>query len=114
MLFRSVNSPNDILGLSYIKEIKKQKSNIKPITIKRTSNYKSIELNKKIVSALSIREAIKNKISIENFVPKYSLKFIDTNINMDNEQFSKIQDIEKQSKLKWSRLITGIIGAMII
>ncbi len=79
----TVNSPNDILGLSYIKEIKKQKSNIKPITIKRTSNYKSIELNKKIVSALSIREAIKNKISIENFVPKYSLKFIDTNINMD-------------------------------
>ncbi|MCI8778749.1 MAG: nucleotidyltransferase [Bacilli bacterium] len=79
----TVNSPNDILGLSYIKEIKKQKSNIKPITIKRTSNYKSIELNKKIVSALSIREAIKNKISIENFVPKYSLKFIDTDINMD-------------------------------
>lgn len=79
----TISSPNDILGLSYIKEIKKQKSNIKPITIKRTSNYKSIELNKKIVSALSIREAIKNKISIENFVPKYSLKFIDTDINMD-------------------------------
>lgn len=78
-----VNSPNDILGISYIKEIKKQKSNIKPITIKRTSNYKEIDFNKKIVSALSIREAIKNKISIDNFVPKYSLKFIDTNINIE-------------------------------
>ena len=79
----TVNSPNDILGISYIKEIKKQGSAIKPITIKRTSNYKEIEFNKKIVSALSIREAIKNKISIDNFVPKYSLKFIDTNINID-------------------------------
>ncbi len=79
----TINSPNDILGLSYIKEIKKQKSNIKPITIKRTSNYKSIDLNNKIVSALSIREAIKNHISIENFVPKYSLKFIDTDIDME-------------------------------
>ncbi len=80
----TVNSPNDILGISYIKEIKKQNSSIKPITIKRTSDYKGIEFNKKIVSAVSIREAIKNKISIENFVPKYSLRFINTNINMEN------------------------------
>lgn len=80
----TINSPNDILGISYIKEIKKQNSSIKPITIKRTSDYKKIDFNKKIVSALSIREAIKNKINIEKFVPKYALKFIDTNINMEN------------------------------
>lgn len=80
----TINSPNDILGISYIKEIKKQNSSIKPITIKRTTNYKGIEFNKKIVSAVSIREAIKNKISIENFVPKYSLKFINTKINIEN------------------------------
>lgn len=79
----TVNSPNDILGISYIKEIKNQNSSIKPITIKRTSDYKGIEFNKKIVSAVSIREAIKNKISIENFVPKYSLKFINTTINTE-------------------------------
>lgn len=80
----TINSPNDILGISYIKEIKKQNSSIKPITIKRTSDYKKIDFNKKIVSALSIREAIKNKIDIEKFVPKYALKFIDKNINMEN------------------------------
>lgn len=80
---KTVNSPNDILGLSYIKEIKKQKSKIKPITIKRTNDYKSIDLNRKIVSASSIREAIKNHISIDSFVPKYSLKFINKNINIE-------------------------------
>lgn len=80
---KTVNTPNDILGLSYIKEIKKQKSPIKPITIKRTSDYKSIELNKKIVSALSIRQAIKNHIGIENFVPKITLKMIDKDIDIE-------------------------------
>ena len=36
-----VNDPNDILGVSYIKEILKNKYNIKPILIKRESNYNS-------------------------------------------------------------------------
>lgn len=80
---KTVNSPNDILGLSYIKEIKRQKSQIKPISIKRTNSYKSIDFNKKIVSALTIREAIRNNISIDPYMPKYSLKFLDTTINKE-------------------------------
>ena len=80
---KTIKSPNDILGLSYIKEIKKQHSPIIPITIKRTNDYNSIDLNQKIVSAKSIREAIKNHISIDNFVPTLSLKFIDENINIE-------------------------------
>jgi len=79
----TVNNPNDILGLCYIKEIKKQKSKIKPISIKRTNSYNSINFNGKIVSALTIREAIKNHISIDSYMPKYSLQFLDTTIDKE-------------------------------
>ena len=37
----SVNDPNDILGVCYLKEIFKNSYNIKPILIKRESNYNS-------------------------------------------------------------------------
>jgi len=70
-----INTPNDLLAISYIKEIKKINSNIKPISIKRTNDYHSLKLNK-ISSASSIRHAIKNNKSIKKYVPKETLKYI--------------------------------------
>lgn len=72
---KEINNPNDILGLCYIKEIIKQKSNIEPITIKRTSNYHSTALNT-ICSATAIRESIKNNKDITNYVPNDTIKYI--------------------------------------
>lgn len=64
-----ITTPNDILALSYIREIKKQNANIIPISIKRTNSYHDKKLNNKITSATSIRENIK-KTSIKKYMPK--------------------------------------------
>ena len=70
----SINLPNDLLGLSYVKEIIKQKAKIKPITILRTNDYHN-------EGASSIRLAIKNNIDIKKMVPKETYnKIITTNI----------------------------------
>lgn len=62
-----VSSPNDLLGLSYVKEL--INTNIKPITIKRTNDFHSKSLDGTISSASSIREALKNKKDIKEYVP---------------------------------------------
>ena len=71
-----INTPNDILGLGYIREIIQNKYNIEPITIKRTNNYNSKEIEGDISSATSIRLSLKNKKDISRYVPKYSSKYI--------------------------------------
>ena len=65
----SVNTPNDLLGLSYVKTIKKNKYNIEAIPIKRTNNYHDNDKNEGIVSASNIREKINNNIDISEYVP---------------------------------------------
>ena len=65
----NINTPNDVLGLCYIKEIIKQNANIKPICIKRTNNYNDTNLNNKITSARSIRIALKENKNIKEYIP---------------------------------------------
>ena len=62
-----------MLGISYVKALKKLNSKITPITIKRTNNYNDKTLTKYITSATSIRENI-NKRSIKKYVPKDTYK----------------------------------------
>jgi predicted nucleotidyltransferase len=81
---KKIDSPNDILGISYVREIIRRKSNIKPICIKRTNNYHDKELNSKITSATSIREALKKNQDISNYVPKETLKYINKVHNVEN------------------------------
>lgn len=69
-----IEKPNDLLGLSYVKEI--LNTNIKPITIKRTNDYHSKELKSKITSATSIRDALKNKKDIKPYVPEKTYNFL--------------------------------------
>ena len=65
-----ITKPNDLLGVSYIKEILKNKYNIKPFTIKRTNDYHYIENNSNIVSASNIRERLLNNEDISSKVPQ--------------------------------------------
>lgn len=69
------NDSNDLLGISYVKALKKLNSNIKPITIKRTNNYNDKTLTKYITSATSIRENI-NKRNIKKYMPNDTYKYI--------------------------------------
>ena len=62
-------SPNDLLGISYIKAIIKNNYNITPITIKRTNDYHDTKSNSNIISASNIRSKLEENIEISNFVP---------------------------------------------
>ena len=72
---KKVITPNDLLGVSYIKTILKNNYKIEPITIKRIDNYHDKELSD-ISSATAIREALKNNESINNQVPDNSLNYL--------------------------------------
>ena len=71
-----ITTPNDLLGISYIKAIKENNYNIEIETIKRTNDYHEEELEKDISSATSIRKALKEGIDISNQVPKIELDYL--------------------------------------
>ena len=81
---KTVDTPNDILGLCYVKEIIKNNYNIKPVTIKRNSNFNSKTIEGKITSASSIRELIKNNKRFKKYVPSYSYKYLKNCIFIDD------------------------------
>ena len=56
-----LSSPNNILGIEYIKALKKHKSNIKPISIARfETGYNDVTYTGNIASATAIRNIVKN------------------------------------------------------
>lgn len=89
----NINTPNDLLGLSYIKSILKNKYDIKPITIKRTNDYHDLKSNNKIISASNIREKIKNNESIDKYLPnKECINKIDYNLFFKLLKYKIIND----------------------
>jgi len=76
-------NPNDLLGISYLKSIKINNYNIKPITIKRTNDYLDIKSDNEIVSASNIRNRLHNDKDISKYVPASTLPFI-KNINLES------------------------------
>ena len=64
-----VDSPNDLLALSYIKQIKKDNKDIEIVNIKRTIDYHTTETENNITSASNIRTKYINSENIDNLVP---------------------------------------------
>ena len=93
-----LNSPNNILGIEYIKSILKLNSKIKPYTINRiNSGYNSLNVNDSICSASAIRNALKNNSlnTINYTMPKdtYDIinRVIESGFNLVyNEDFYQI------------------------
>ena len=73
---KEITTPNDLLGVSYIKTIKQNNYNIKAETIKRTNDYHSKDLDDEISSASAIRKAIKSNVDINKQVPAFSLDYM--------------------------------------
>lgn len=73
---KTVKEPNDLLALSYIKEIIKNNYQIDAISIKRTNDYNSTSLDSNISSARSIREALYNNLDVSSSVPDETLKYL--------------------------------------
>lgn len=73
-------SPNNILGIEYVKWLKRLDSKIKPVTIKRMhSGYNDQSLKTPMPSASGIRKHIKDYGSsgLEQFMPEYCIKIMD-------------------------------------
>ena len=95
-----ISSPNDLLGLSYVKEIIKNNYNINPISIKRTNNYHSKELDSNIINASLIRELIKDNKEINNYIPEFNKDIIYKNTINDFYDLFKYNVIINKNNLK--------------
>lgn len=77
----NLSSPNDLLGVAYIKAILKNSYKIEPITIKRTNDYHDLLSNNEIISASNIREKINNNLNVDKYTSyAHLIKNIDDNL----------------------------------
>lgn len=88
---KKIDKPNDILGISYIREILIQKANIEPICVKRNNDFNSIELNDSITSASSIRYALKQGESVTNYVPEKTTDFLSKKLHFSEDYFALLK-----------------------
>ena len=72
----TIDKPNDLLGLSYIKEIIKNNYNITPISIQRTNDYHETNINNNIISANLIRKLHQEQKDITKYIPKYPSNYL--------------------------------------
>ena len=79
-----IAKPNDLLALSYIKEIIKNNYKITPINIKRTNDYHSKKIKSNIVNASLIRELIKDGKDISKYVPDITNRYLNKDITLEN------------------------------
>ena len=86
----TITEPNDLLGISYIKEIIRNKYNIKPVSIKRTNSYHGKEKNDNILNASLIRDMIIKKEDIKKYTPKNTYKYIYNNLT-NNSYFNYLK-----------------------
>ncbi len=73
-----LSKPNNILGLEYVRALKKLNSKIEPKTIKRIgAGYNEIGYVGEFNSATGIRECIKNREEYKQFLPKSAYELTD-------------------------------------
>lgn len=80
----TIDKPNDLLGLSYVKEIIKNNYKIQAISIKRNNDYHEKVITSNIVSANLIRKLLLNNQDISNHVPKTTYNYITQRISLDS------------------------------
>ena len=94
-----IDTPNDLLALSYIKEVKKLNKDINIINIKRTNSYHSFSVEDNIASATAIRNKNLNNENISKLIP-YSPKLLQ-NISINSfypylkSKINKYQTVEE-------------------
>ena len=91
-------NPNNILAIEYLKALKKTKSDIKPVAIKRKdAPYNSTEIKGRYASSTAIRELLdKDEISkIHKVCPSSTLKMIANNLSLGMHPM-RINNFEKE------------------
>ena len=72
---KKIKTPNDLLGISYIKSILKNNYKLKYEAIKRNNNYHNDNLNE-LGSATAIRKALEENTDIKNYIPTIELDYL--------------------------------------
>ncbi len=91
-----LSSPNNILGIEYLKAIKKLKSKIIPYTIKRIdSGYNSLKVKDRLASATAIRNLLKSNEDVKKLMPTPAYNILLDNIN-HGKMVSDISVFEKE------------------
>lgn len=91
-----LQNPNNILGVEYLKALKKYKSNIKALTIKRNySEYNSKTIKKGFASATAIRTMIAEEKNVHSVVPFESYEIMEKLIQ-NGEYVPSIKAFEKE------------------
>ena len=80
----SIKEPNDLLGLSYIKEIIKNKYPITPVCIQRIGSYHAKEPTSNIANASLIREKILKEENIDKYIPTNEKKYLTKKISLND------------------------------
>lgn len=77
-----LSNPNNILGVEYLKSLKRHRSHICPITIKRDyADYNSTTEKNGIASATAIRTMIKSNKNVHRVVPYETYELLEECIN---------------------------------
>ena len=84
LLGYTIDTPNDLLALSYIKEIIKNNYKITPISIKRTNDYHGKTIKNNIIPASLIRERLLKKKNINKYIPKNTKKYLYKDLSINN------------------------------
>lgn len=75
-------TPNDILGIEYLKSHIKLNTNIKTSVVQRVgSNYHEEKLNSDIASATAIRKALEKGYKVDSYVPPSTLEILNKSKN---------------------------------
>lgn len=91
-----LSNPNNILGIEYLKAIKKLNSHIYPLTIERKgSDYNSFEEKEGIASATAIRKMLQNKDEIKHLLPKDSFNILEKQLKYGKTVYD-ISTFEKE------------------
>lgn len=119
-----LSNPNNILGIEYLKAIKKLKSTIFPITIKRDSDHNSTDLSSEnFVSSMAIRKSV-NKISkFQDFIPQFSYDILDNQIKhgkivknistFEKEIIYKLRTMSKEEIMNLPDVTEGLENSII-
>ena len=104
-----IKESNDILAISYIKEIIKNNYKIDICPIKRTNDFKSKEINNNITSAYNIRNMFNNNSDISRFIPCSEIPYL-YKINYNKYfEFLKYKILsEKDNLSKYNLIDEGI------
>ena len=85
-----INTPNDLLAISYIKTILENNYNIKIEPIKRTNDYHDISSDDEISSASNIRNRILNNLDYKKMVPEEVYNILN-NKNKNDKYFEYLK-----------------------